>query len=99
MSKQKKNGTVSHAYPDADSISTRTTYQDRARFAAHPEAESFLREYVPGEFEPTPEGVDLSTVTHVLVKRINTYQQARVALTKEGFEKVRAKEAYRITVE
>lgn len=84
---------IRHVYPDPGAKTTWVAEQDRAHFARNPQAQAFIRDYIPGEFDgvPLPEDVTLDEITHVLVRRINQYQQARIALTKEMADALSAK--------
>lgn len=65
--------------------------QDQRRFIAEPELDSFVRLYAPGEFDEIARkdrSLDLSTITHTLVKRMGPgSEQIRMPLTFEMAQK------------
>ena len=76
---------VRHVYPLQSAKTTQVAQKDRIHFALNPQAQAFIRQYILGEFDGVPlsEGVNLNDITHVLVRRLNQNQQARIALTRE----------------
>jgi hypothetical protein len=58
--------------------------QDRNVFLQHPEIKSFVRDYIPGEFDglTLPESMTTDQIAFVYVKWIDADRQARIAITK-----------------
>lgn len=78
----RKEEHATHIYPVAGARTTQIAEADRARFLAHPKSQAFIREYIPGEFRGLlPESADTTVITHVLVMRLNAFQQSRQPLT------------------
>jgi hypothetical protein len=77
----KKDGR--RVYPAPGAKTSQVAEKDRMHFARNPQAQAFIRDYIPGEFDgvPLPEDIKLNEITHI--QRINQYQQARIALTQE----------------
>lgn len=84
---EQKEG-ITHVYVAQGSRISQVIAQDKRRFEEHPQADAFLRKYIPGEFEgmPLPDGMDINTITHVLVTRLEGEKQARIPMMQEEYE-------------
>jgi hypothetical protein len=81
---EQKEG-ITQVYVTQGSRISQVIAQDQRRFEEHPQADAFLRKYIPGEFEgmPLPDSMDINTITHVLVTRLEGEKQVRIPMTQE----------------
>jgi hypothetical protein len=84
---EQKEG-ITHMYAAQGSPVSQVIAQDQRRFEEHPQADAFVRKYITGEFNgvPLPDGMDIKTITHVLVMRLDGEKQARIPMTQEEYE-------------
>jgi hypothetical protein len=84
---EQKDG-ITHMYMAQGSRISQVIAQDRRRFEEHPQADAFVRKSIEGEFDgmPLPDGMDIKTITHVLVTRLEGGKQARIPMTQEEYE-------------